>query len=687
MEGNPLLFSRPLMFSLLFGYISVCALHLTQLPVWMWFFCSVVIVWRIQVLREKLASPNRIIKLLFTSMLCVFLFFQYDQWIAVEPTVSLLLVALTLKLLEIRHRRDVLVILFLYYFLVACGFLFEQSVVYSVASVVVVVLITSVLIQLHSWQAGSPHLLGQQSARQYTKQALINSVMLSGKLLFQSAFLAAVMLLLLPRLNPLWEVPIHSEASTTGMSDSMSPGDISSLIQNNSLAFRVTFNGDTVSKESMYWRGLVFDDFDGRRWQRSELVSQSAQVQRSAVPKSSNAEASSTTHNITQYEVLLEATGQNWLYAIPQAIIAQGIEAPVYSPQGEIFQSKTIGQRIKYQVRSHQQRDNINTLSDADYRRLTYIPPNSNSRSQRTAREWWQQSPSHEAYVQKVLSYYREKFTYTLSPPKLGKDTVDEFLFDTRQGFCEHFSSSFTVLMRAAGIPARVVVGYQGGEWSKGGEYLQVYQRDAHAWAEVWLQNKGWVRVDPTAAVAAIRIQEGVSAALPQRERIFVGNSAIYNYRWLKDLQQQWSTMDYRWQRWVLDYDNDKQQSILEKYLGEITMAKIIIAVVFPLTLAAAIIGFGLFRGSLLRKYLQQTPEKKLYLLLQKKLLKLGVKYDENESLKRTCERAVNEFPGHKDILYNIYGDLEELFYRPEISKGQIVKICARIRKNIHTLK
>lgn len=692
MVDKYLLYSRPLMFSLLFAYSGISALHLAQLPIWMWFVCPVVILWRIQILREKLASPNRIVKLLFTGLLCAFLFFQYDQWIAVEPTVILLLVALTLKLLEIRCRRDVLVILFLYYFLVACGFLFEQSVVYSMASAVVVVLITAVLIQLHSLQSGYQYLstqqsVKQQSASQYARQSLLNSVMLSTKMLFQSVFLAAVMLLLLPRLNPLWTVPIHSGVGTVGMSDSMSPGDISSLIQNDSLAFRVTFAGDAVPKESMYWRGLVLDDFDGRRWQRSEPVSRSVETRRLLAPKGMSAERSETTDTITEYEVLLEATGQNWLYAIPEAVITQGIKSPIYSAQSEIFQPQVIGQRIKYQVHSYRQRTNANSLSNIDYRRLTYIPSNSNLRSRRIARVWWQQSPNHEAYIQKVLTFYRDNFTYTLSPPKLGKDTVDEFLFDTLQGFCEHFSSSFTVLMRAAGIPARVVVGYQGGEWSENGDYLQVYQRDAHAWTEVWLDGKGWVRVDPTAAVAEIRIQEGVNAALPHRERGFVGNSSVNDYRWLKGLQQQWNTMDYRWQRWVLDYDNDKQQSILEKYLGELTVGKVIAAVVFPLVLAAGIIGFGLFRASFLRKYLQKTPEKKLYLLLQKKLIKHGIKFDESESLKHICKRAISELPMHENILWDIYNDLEKLFYRTDTTKEQSVNIRTRIRENIHTLR
>jgi transglutaminase-like putative cysteine protease len=674
MPANEVLFPRPLLFSLLAVYSGVSALHFSQLPIWMWLVSIIVVLWRVQLLRQKLSSPSRRVKTLCVFTLTALLFFQYEQWFAVEPMVVLLVVALTLKLLEIRHRRDVLVIIYLCYFVIACGFLFQQSVLYSVASVLMLVLATMVLLHLHS-----DHLTLKKGLR------------LSISLLLQSVFLAAVMLLVLPRINPLWSVPLHSDQASTGLSDSMSPGDISNLIRNNALAFRVTADKPSLPKDAMYWRGLVFDDFDGRRWQRSQTVADTVALSTfKAVPAPFienttvlNQVSQSSTRKLIDYEVLLEPTGQQWLYGIPSAVVTKGIAAPIYSTQAEIFQKEAINQRIKYQVLSNnrQPRD-VAGLSNSDYRRLTNLPSNSNMRSQRVAREWWQQAGSNDAYIQKVLNYYRDNFTYTLSPPKLGRDTVDEFLFETQEGFCEHYSSSFSVLMRAVGIPARVVVGYQGGEWDDSNRFLQVYQRDAHAWTEVWLDKKGWVRVDPTAAVVAIRIEQGVSAALPQEERGFVGRSNVADYSWLLDMQKQWQVFDYRWQSWVLDYDTEKQQSLLSQYLGNITISKMIAIVVVPLLFAALLIGFGLFRHGIIRL----TPEQKLYRKLQRKLQKRGVESKKGESIQAYCQRAMSQHPQLSTTLLAISSDLEKLLYKPDMLAEQM-KVCfARINRNIAAL-
>lgn len=664
MPANNILLPRSLLFCLLTVYSGVCALHFSQLPIWMWLVSVIVVLWRVQLLRQKMLSPSRLVKTFCVISLTALLYFQYEQWFAVEPMVVFLVVALTLKLLEIRHRRDVLVIVYLYYFVIACGFLFQQSVLYSIASVVVLIFATMVLLHLHS-----------------NPLTVKKGLRLSAVLLLQSTFLAAVMLLVLPRLNPLWSVPLHSDQATTGVSDSMSPGDISGLIRNNALAFRVTTDKAALAKDSMYWRGLVFDDFDGRRWQRSQAVDETVKL--SAFKAEPVPAIQSSDQHVIEYEILLEPTGQKWLYGIPSAVVTRGIDTPIYSSQTEVFQKEDINQRIKYQVRSDKSKlRDVAGLSNRDYRRLTYLPPNSNQKTQRVAREWWQQAGSNEAYIEKVLSYYRNNFTYTLSPPKLGRDTVDEFLFETKQGFCEHYSSGFTVLMRAVGIPARVVVGYQGGEWDNTNQYLKVYQRDAHAWTEVWLDNKGWVRIDPTAAVAAIRIEQGVSAALPQQERQFVGRSNVANYRWLLAMQQQWQAVDYRWQSWVLDYDTDKQQSLLSQYLGELTMSKIIGVVVIPLLIAALFISFGLFRHGVTRLSLEQ----KLYRRLQKKLQKIGIEHQPGESIQNYCHRAIVRYPQRSKNILAVSQDLEELFYKPDMPNEKKHTLTAKIKRNVNAI-
>ncbi|MGS2717604.1 transglutaminase family protein [Eionea flava] len=664
--GDPSVNSRPLMISLLIAYSSVCLLHFSQLPALLLVASPLIIAWRIQILREKMAPPNRLVKTCFSLVFCLFLFFYYKQWVAVEPTVGLLLVASSLKLLEIRHRRDIFVIAFLYFFLVACGFLFKQSLIYSAASALVTVLITAVLVLLYSSQQG-----GIQAA-QPTSYVIVNSIKLSAKLLFQSVFLAAVILLLFPRLNPLWSVPIHSDQATTGISDSMSPGDISSLIQDPSLAFRVTFVDDVIDRQDMYWRGLVFDDFDGRRWQRSQSVEQTVRLGNKNATRISSSVLNKPDVRPIDYDVLLEATTQQWLYAVPNARVIQGVRSPIYSNASEIFQENTINQRIQYRVSTNTAVANTDPLSTIDYRRFTALPSSSNPKTQRLALQWWQESSSPEAYIDQVLTYYRKNFQYTLSPPPLGFHTVDEFLFDTQSGFCEHFSSSFTVLMRSVGIPARVVVGYHGGEWNSDQSYVNVYQRDAHAWAEVWLKNKGWIRVDPTAAVAFSRIEQGVSAALPQRERSLVGGNRSTQLEWVKKLHQQWQNIDYRWQRWVVSYDNEAQQNLLEKYFGEMTIGKVITVVTIPLVVVALIISFSLFRESFIARYFQRaSAEEKIYLRLIKKLKAKGVEIKDSDSVSTVCQKAIVAFPQHQALLEGLCKDINALFYRSSIDQKE----------------
>lgn len=667
MTPPKVLFSRPLIASVLAVYSIICVLHYSQLPFWMWLVSPVIIVWRIQILREKISPPNKFVKSFFVLFLSGILFLQYNQWLAIEPMVVFLIVALTLKLLEIRHRRDILVIVSLYYFVIACGFLFNQSVIYSLSSLLTIVFTTAILVQLHT-----------------TTLSVKKGLGLSAKLLLQSSVLAIVMVLVLPRLNPLWSVPLHSEKAFTGMSDTMSPGDIGDLIRSNALAFRVTFENTPPPQYALYWRGLVLDDFDGRRWQRVESVSQtiSQRMQSSSVISQKKHQVSNDL-SLSRYEILMEATGQQWLYGIPIAIVNKGVDALFYTKQGEIFQTQKVNQRIKYTVQSQlNELSDVSGLSDVEYRRFTRLPNGRNAQTQKTALQWRQQAGSEQAYIEYVLNYYRKNFTYSLSPPKLGKETVDEFLFDTKQGFCEHFSSSFTVLMRAVGIPARVVVGYQGGEWDDSNAYLQVYQRDAHAWSEVWLKDQGWVRIDPTAAAATIRIEQGVSAALPQSERILIGRSQLDRYRWLQKLQGQWQILDYRWQRWVLDYDTEKQQNILTKYLGDITITKMIMVVVIPLILVALMIGIGLFRSSFIR----QSPERKLYRELQKKLERVGVQTRKGEPVRQYCNRAVEQCPHLKQPLEQIANRFEKWLYKPS-TKADLLVEYKHIRSAIKEIK
>jgi hypothetical protein len=603
-------------------------------------------------------------------MVAALLFFEYKQWFSVEPMLTLLLLALTLKLLEIRHQRDFLLILFLSYFVIACGFLFDQSVLYSIFSLCVVIINTFVLLQLHS-----------------VKLSFKKRLKLTLAMLLQSVVLAVVMMLVFPRISPLWSVPLQSDEAMVGVGDSMSPGDFSQLVRSDRLALRISFNDQLIDRQNMYWRGLVFDDFDGRRWQRSAPVTVTLNNTKTStrpflIKKVIEQEKKRPNVSAIEYEVLMEASGNHWLYGVPIVEI-NGVASPlIYTPQQEVLQKKSVNQRIKYRAISYVGAQlSPADLSNSEYRQYTALASDYNPQAQKTARHWRQQAGSHVAFINKVVDFYRNNFTYTLSPPKLGRHTVDEFLFTTQQGFCEHFASSFTVLMRSVGIPARVVVGYQGGEWDAEKNYLQVYQRDAHAWSEVWLQGQGWRRVDPTAAVAEVRVEQGVRAALPQAERQLLANRTM-RFQWLSQLRNQWQLMDYRWQSWVLDYDSSQQQSLLKQYLGNITPIKMVAVVLISLLLVILLISLSLFRSS----FKSIAKEKKVYRLLQKKLHSLGVEPESGESIACYCDRAVEKNPRLKQPLALIKAQLESVFYSVDKlsakdSKTLLVAVKQSIRK------
>ena len=640
-------------------------LHLSLLPIWLFIVAIIVIFWRIRISRYQGRAPRQLLKVLFMLSLLGGIYSEYSR-LSIEPMIVLLLCALSLKLLEVEQRRDVLLIIFLSYFVIACSFLFDQSVIHTVLSIIALIISTAALVQLH-----------------VKSTSLTLSVFrLPLIMITQSVVLMIVMLLLLPRLPPLWSVPIQSGQAITGVSDRMSPGDFDQLIRSQALALRVTFPdgplAQQLTQQDMYWRGLVLDSFDGREWQRAQSIQQT-------VAQLRNQQRVSRAHNhkietAVNYEVLMEPTSQRWLFGIPRFTVEESPSVTSYTPQGEVFVFEPVHQRIKYRGYSTLIRTmnpatgklssqktlahkNDWVLSTSERHAYTALPNNANPQAGEQARLWREQAATDVDYIQRVLTFYRNNFTYTLSPPKLGKHSVDEFLFLTQEGFCEHFASSFTVLMRSVGIPARVVVGYQGGTWSENKEYLSIHQRDAHAWTEVWLESTdgneaGWVRVDPTAAVAAIRIEQGVEAAIPLSDRQQL-SIPYKNSQWLASVYRQWQSIDYRWQNWVLSYDEKQQQYLLQKYLGQLTPVKLILALLIPLALVALILSAGL-----LRQFFTFVPaDIRLFRQLQKKLYKRGVTYQPGETVSQLCDRASREFPQLSQPLSTIKHAFNEVLY------------------------
>ncbi len=358
-----------------------------------------------------------------------------------------------------------------------------------------------------------------------------------------------------PRIGtPLWSVPIDTSSGVTGLSDEMSPGDISSLSQSDAVAFRVRFDGDIPVPADRYWRGLVLHRFNGRSWTGNEPIAASrtdVPIDYLGVPLS--------------YEITMEPTRQHWVLALDLPY-EWSLDRTNMGGRQQLSRAQPIDQRVVYTAVSYPEfrvETEINRFWYEYYQRL---PDGTNPRARSLASDMRERAGSDRAYVNAVMQMFnQEAFYYTLQPPALGRDPVDEFLFSSRRGFCEHYASTFSVMMRAAGIPARVVIGYQGGEVNPMSDYMIVRQSDAHAWTEVWLSGAGWTRVDPTSAVAPERIETGMSGAMFDGVGASWGLSAPTQL--MHRLTLAWDMINEKWNAWILAYGPDNQESFME-WLG-----------------------------------------------------------------------------------------------------------------------
>ena len=530
-----------------FAAFSACILLLAIfLPWWILPVAGFCLAWRFLVFNGRLSFPSAWVKSSLVLLSGIALFQQYGFSVSLDVFVMLLLMGFSLKLLELYHQEDAQFLLYLSFFVLMTVFLFEQTPGYMILVFVVVFLVLAAMVAIQSADSEL-----QEHREQPLRKAGLVFVLALPVMLF--------MFVVMPRLPPLWTMPLQKQQQgKTGMNDSMSPGDIASLARSSELVFRASFPDGVPDRRELYWYGMVLDYFDGQRWTDScnDCREQWARTDRLTGQRSEG----------LAYQVILEPHGNKWLYALMPSSIWN---PAIWMDSNNIFRfERDVSQREIYEARYLKQAlSKPSVLQDSG--RYLALPVKGNTRSRALAQDWKTASPDTKAIVQKALAFYRESFSYTLQPPLLGDQRIDDFLFNTRSGFCEHFASSFVFLMRAAGVPARVVVGYMGGEIHEPDRYVVVRQYDAHAWAEVWLADMGWVRVDPTAAVAPERVDLGFADAFSgNADFVFdAGLAAFKQFPILNSLRLQLDRIDYLWARWVLGYEGDQQQALL-KALG-----------------------------------------------------------------------------------------------------------------------
>ncbi len=525
--------------SLVFAQFLVILPLFQQVALWISIASLSAIIWRLGGYYRQWQLPNKWLRLLLGMAGAAGIILQHNALFTKEAGLSLFVLMTSFRLLELFKYRDGMNSLFLNFFLLSVGFLYSQTMLNAAYSLVVLL-----------WLLMSLHALQKIDGMQQIRSGFGNSF----KILLIALPLTLVMFLFFPRLSqPLWQMP-NQNSATTGVGDSMTPGDISSLILDDEVAFRVKFKGVIPPIDKLYWRGLVLSKFDGLTWSRV---------------KTNTLGHLSTSGPSVSYEIMLEPHQQRWLFYLDMPVRGKNTpyirEHPNEQFTNEI--SSKLYQRMIYQGKSYMRYVADETLDESLRKQYLQLPKTGNERTRQWAIKLRKSVASDAQMINKVLQYiHQQDFYYTLTPPILAKEGIDDFWFNTKRGFCEHYASNLTFIARAAGIPARVVIGYQGGNKNPFNDDFIVRQSSAHAWTEIWLPGKGWQRVDPTAAIDPSRVEQDASRGYRQRNLLFDGSDFT---GWLEDnglLSQArflWDAANSSWQKWVVEFNQQKQQELL----------------------------------------------------------------------------------------------------------------------------
>ena len=583
---------------LLGAALLVLAPHAAHLPLWVSVACGATLLWRASITFRGTRMPPGFLLLPVSLAAMGAVFATYHTLLGRDAGVAMLVLLVAFKMLEMHARRDLFVVIFLCFFLVLTNFFYSQSIATAVAMVVsVIALLTA---QLSFQFTGAVPSFGRR-------------VLIAAKILGMGLPLAVLLFFVFPRIQgPLWGMPGDASNGRSGLSESMAPGNLSSLAKSGETAFRVRFDGAPPAAHQLYWRGLVLGEFDGRTWTRLRGQGAISSI------------AMTVGGRPLRQQITLEPSGKRWLFALDvPAALPQLEDNPVAaSPELELSAARPIDERVRYDVTSYLNYRVQPKLEMGELVQSLMIPWGFNPQARRMG-DSLRRIADPARRVRAVLNMFRtENYIYTLEPPRLGRDSVDEFLYTTRAGFCEHYASSFVFVMRAAGVPARVVTGYQGGEMNPVDGVMTVRQSDAHAWAEVWLQGRGWVRVDPTAAVAPERVQRGLAGAIPAQDPFGIAGlgsliEGVSENSLLTQLRNQWSALNNDWNQWILNYTPQRQHALLSSLHDALSNWRAIAVIVLLLTL--------LFIGRAWRLQRQSDPIDALYSAMCLQLARQGL--------------------------------------------------------------
>ena len=636
--------------------------HFWHLPWWSTALICLLWFWRAWLTIARQPPPGRIamVPLLITATALVWL--QHGSIIGHEAGVNLLVLLIALKLLELRTRRDLNLVVFLTFVVQITTFLYDQGMLVALLSVFTTLLLFFILLSIN---------LAQTDLTARRKCRLVMEIFLKAVPLIVTLFL------LFPRLSaPLFAFAGSESAASTGLSDSMTPGSINRLIESNAVALRAKFTGAVPGPSRLYWRGPVFGQFDGRTWTHKTRRLHDARLDMRLVrPDAASA---------VEYTVTMEPTNRNWVLALELPTPFDNSSFHL-SDDLQPLADSPVRERVRYEVRSYSV-FRVGPLQwDPDLEQWLQLPPNYNPQTLQFAADLRNQivDPSDpnphardQALIDAVLNHFRRRgFHYTLQPPALGHHSIDEFLFETKLGFCEHYAAAFTVLMRAVGIPARIVTGYQGGEINPVDEYLTVRQSDAHAWSEVWLPGQGWKRVDPTAVVSPVRIEQGQAGLAGQ-----YGSRPGSLMGWVGAWRMNWEAIENVWNQAVLNYTADRQRSLIAQLGVAPSWRNLSIAFASSVTVVLVLLAILSLSHRELR-----DPLADLVTQLRTRLALAGLKSPPSEGLSDLKRRlALRLRPGQGDEAAALLQALEDARYERAsavLRPADLRRLRARVRR------
>jgi len=612
---------------------AAVAPHVPFLPGWISLLIAAAVAWRWAAERRAWPLPPRWLRVLVAIAATLVVLGTYRTLNGIEAGTAFLVLLAGVKLLETRGSRDLTVIVFIAYFLLYSALLRDQRLPQLPYLLAGGVFLTAALMRVHAGSAGD-------SARDVLTR--------TGALLLQALPLAVLLFVLFPRLpGPFWGIGT-GESARTGLGDEMTPGDISDLSVSGAVAFRVRFSGELPPPAQRYWRGPVLHEFDGRSWRRPRAQAfPSQEVTYLGEP--------------VDYQITLEPTDRPWILALDIPAEWPEREA-VRTYDFQLVASRRLSEVSSFRLRSYPSFIAGVELPQSLRRKGLQLPEEGNPRSRALARRLAAQYGDPRAIAQAMLTMFREQpFVYTLDPPKLAENAMDEFLFETRRGFCEHYASAFTLVMRAAGVPARVVSGYQGGEFNPLGGYLIVRQSDAHAWSEIWIEGRGWLRVDPTAAVAPERIERGLIGAMDEFEPV-PGRLRDASNLWMQ-VSLRWDTLNDFWNERVVRFNAARQLDLLER-LGVDDPDWRTLGLGMAASLAAFFVGLSAYLAWRFRPPARDWPAR-LHDVVRRRLVRRGLQPQPPEGPVAFLERATAACPDLAADLAQIRDVYVDLRYGP----------------------